>query len=288
MKIIEKEIKGKYVSIEYDEEKYDVEIIYSQMYAVLKSKTENGEKINHIFDLTQEHIIKQIGNQNAFYTIIDNGRSGDTFTFYSDWEHELYERQKVENVIHITSIKDGVFMLYLDDNTAVIYNTITHRMSNTWPVSNIDINPKVMDYIDPRYHSTVLIRETVEKGIAKDTITYGLDIDKMDLATKIWSVEQQRYVKKYNKRETAKCIKKITRFVYEDTVEEKRGEATMMFEIDKYLELLNEQGIYNVYPNQDKDIMVYDDEKGHIPNVEHLKHLKRRYYVGKQKKSNIN
>ena len=288
MKIIEKEIKGKYVSIEYDEEKYDVEIIYSQMYAVLKSKTENGERINHIFDLTKEHIIKQIGNQNAFYTIIDNGRSGDTFTFYSDWEHELYERQVVENVIYITSIKDGVFMLYLDDNTAVIYNTITHRMSNTWPVSNIDINPKVMDYIDPRYHSTVLIRETVEKGIAKDTITYGLDIDKMDLATKIWSVEQQRYVKKYNKRETAKCIKKITRFVYKDTVEEKRGEATMMFEIDKYLELLNEQGIYNVYPNQDKDIMVYDDEKGHIPNVEHLKHLKRRYYVGKQKKSNIN
>lgn len=278
MKKIEKSIDNEYIKIEYDENEYDVEILSSQMKAILKRKLD-GEIITcHVFDLKDEYKIKQIDGHNVFYTITNDG----TYTFYRSFDTHLYLTWQFESIKLAQPIKNGVFVLYNADDIAVIYNAITNKMSNELPSYSIDTNAKIMDYIDPKYHSTVLIREEVEKGIAKDTITYGLDVDDMDLATKVWSVEQQRYIKKYNTKEAIKYLKnKGKKIVIEAGAKTLRGEITLINEVDKYLKLLDEQGIYNIYPNQDKDIMVYDDEEGHIPNKEHLKHLRRDYRIKK-------
>ena len=283
MKTIDRYVKDNYVRIEYDENEYDVEILYSQSLAVLRRNLviDGNKVICHVFDLTKEHIIKQIENHNIFYTITETSYTSGTFSFYNLLWEGLDLKWQFENIHMMLPIKEGVFILYDDDDYAHIYNALTNKLSIKHIAHNVYIDKDIMDYIDPKYHSTVLIKEDVEEGIAKDTITYGIDVDDMELATKIWSTEQQRYIKKYNKKETAKRIKEITRFVYKDTIEKKRSEATFKFEVEKYLELLDKQGIYTIYPNQDKRIMVYDDDEGHIPNKEHLKHLRRDYRIKK-------
>ena len=266
---------SKYITIEYDEEKYEVEILKNGSQAILKSKLyRDSSEVIHVFDLDEVSIIRQIDKDRPYFITISRTRYGkqDTLTAYYDSVHFLEETDKFE-IDNMFEFKPGVFLI-TNGNDSFIYNM--HKYSSTLPVGSFELDVNIMEFIDPKYENTVLVREDVEYGIAKDTITYGLDLDTLELVTNIWSTEQQKYIKKYNTKETKKYLRSIHAFPFVNN--EKMGACTIENEVDKYLKLLDAQGIYTTYPGQDKSMYVYDVDGKHILNKEHLKHLRRRYY----------
>ncbi len=264
---------SKHVRIEYDEKQYEVEIVGN--YAILKSKLyrDSSESI-HVFDLDKVCIIKQVNKDRPYFITISRTGIGmnDILTVYYDCVHEL---EKIDEIpfAKIEKIKDGVYIITEGSGfDSYIYNL--NKQSNSYSRHCIETDSHIMDYIDPKYHNTVLVTEKLRKGIAEDRITYGIDLDTFDIVTNIFSEEQQRYIKKYNSRETIKYIAPSSL----NDVGSTSGLATKEGEVEKYLKLLNEQGIYTFYPNQDKEMYVYDENDKHVINKTHLKNLKRRYY----------
>ena len=86
-----------------------------------------------------------------------------------------------------------------------------------------------------------------------------------------------------NQRETIRYKKKNGKYNRFSNIKKECGETTYKAEIDKYLQLLDELGISMPNFAPEKQVKTYDEKGWYGINKEHLKMLKRRYYVGKQK-----
>ena len=288
------------VNVNIDNEKYVCEVLNDQKRLILR-RIIDGNRWNsksipiQVFDLDNITYIDQIdiGKFTYFITCEHRKDYSHKVTIYNDltkWYGPFKQEAKFNNVCDYKMIDDMTLYFETPDEYKFLYNIAYEKRSHTYGKDAIIwYSKKLMDYLDPRYHSTILIREKVAKGSAKDTITYGLDIKQMDLATRVRSQEQDRYIKKYNLRETTKYKRQNGQFIGND-IRKKCGETTMQAEINKYLDLLDESGEYKETPSYqfEPGPYIYKEEGEYPLNTEYLKKLKRRYYVGKQKKSNIN
>lgn len=277
-----------------DTDKYDYEVLPDQKKLILRRIT-GGDFWSpkstpiHIFDNTDniKGIEQKYINECTYFKVYEGDSDFDyTITIYKDSgkigpRGKFEQVAKFDGVMSHEEINDEALYILKKDGEKIIYNIWMHKQSCKFDKgTKIWYSEDIIDYLDPRYHSTVLVRQNVAKGIASDTITYGFDFYRMDLATRVDSKEQQRYIKKYNVRETTKHLKNLERFIGND-IYKKCGESTMEGEVDKYLDLLDELGVSLPFSSPLQSVYKYDEEGKYILNKEYLKNLKRRYYIGK-------
>ena len=276
-----------------DDEKYCYEKVPVQNQIILRRKYRSYGKTEsipvHVFDAKNVTSIEQKYNRDIRYFVVLEGRPSteSIMTIYADWigfnegVGTLVKKASFENVGTYDWIDDETLCIYLANGEKIIYDIWTGERSHNFSKgTRIWYSKDIIDYLDPKHHHTILIRENVAKGIAEDTITYGYNFWKAGLATRIDSKEQQRYIKKYNIKETTKHLKKTGQFIGND-VYKKCGAATMEAEIDKYLDLLNELGVSMPFSTPEQPIYIPDGEGHDVLNEEYLKKLRRRYYIGR-------
>ncbi len=279
-----------------DDETYCYEVLPAQHQIILRRKYQSyGKTESHpvkVFDMKKYTYIEQINerDRDARHFLVYEAATPNknSIKLYSDgagWEYysygELGELASFKNTSGWDWIDDHTICIYLTNGGKLIYNFLKKSQSREFGKgTKIWYSKDIIDYLDPKKHRTILVRENVAKGIASDTITYGFDFYRMDLATRVCSEEQQRYIKKYNVKETTKHLKKTGQPI-ENDVYKKCGSATIEGEVDKYLNLLNELGVS--MPNFAPEQPVYtDDKEGNYGlNKEYLKKLRRRYYIGR-------
>ena len=165
MKRILESINDKSIEIRYNEDEYDIDIISSYALAVIIKKHNDGtEETYFTFDLDVERKIIQIANHCGFYTVSNNG----TINFYQACDTHLNLEQQFKNITDIQLIKAGTFILYDDKGYAYIYNSFKNQILDEYLVDNIYIDKEIMDYIGPKYHSTVLIKGNTKRVIRVD------------------------------------------------------------------------------------------------------------------------
>ena len=279
-----------------DDETYCYEVLPAQQQIILRRKYQSYGKTESnpvkVFDMKKYTYIEQINERDRdarHFLVYEATTNKSSIKLYSDgagWEYysygELEELASFENASGWEWIDDYAICISLNNNGGkIIYNFWNKSQSCEFGKgTRIWYSEDIIDYLDPKKHRTILVRENVAKGIASDTITYGFDFYRMDLATRVCSDEQQRYIKKYNVKETTKHLKKTGRPILND-VYKKCGETTMEGEVDKYLDLLDELGVSLPFSSPSQPVYIYDKEGNYGLNKEYLKKLRRRYYVGK-------
>lgn len=280
----------KKTNISYDPDKYNFEVLREQELLILnirhgrdRWKRESYRPI-HVFDLSKTTFIEQVDHNSSTYFVTYEFRQdikNKAINFYYALPDSLELIRRIENinVDALQHIKNGKYVIKEDGKDKYIYNMFRDKELHLTGNDKIYCNSNIMNYIDPKYKNTVLIRkkirhsksQTFEDNLFCDYVTYGIDLDYFDIVTNLYSEEQERYIKKYNAKETIESYGKGNENFAHATGA--NGLATLYDEVTKYLNELYEQSIYGICPSQEKPVLI-----NHEVNEEHVKNFKRRYF----------
>ena len=281
----------KKVNIDYDWDEYNYEVLYEQELLILnirrgrdRWKRDSYSPI-HVFDLSKTTYIEQVNHGDTTYFVtyeFGKDNKNKAMNFYYSTGNYLILDKRIENinVDAFYHIKKGKYIIKQDNNDfAYIYNMFRYKELSLCGVEDVYCSSDVMNYIDPKYKNTILIREKIRHSESKnfednlfcDYVTYGIDLDDFDIVTNIHSEEQVRYIKKYNTKETIEYYGEEDKNSARHTGAQ--GLATINNEVKKYLDELYERSIYGICPSQKKPVLI-----DHNINEEHVKNFKRRYF----------
>ena len=222
---MEKKIKignRKYTNLEYDENEYEIEYFGKEIdvsepwegrrfikenYFILKDVKEN--KIINVFTGNISDIIQFKKDENNYFVVVsypDKESSRSLITTYIDEGFDMPVVFKKE-IMECNRVSNHTFSLILEGNDYALYNGEKFKKD----FHNVCDYPFDYEKIKDVYGEDVLFVEeklrprfVLDGADVDDIITYGVDVDTLEIKTPIWSEIQQRYIKLLSEEEIEK------------------------------------------------------------------------------------
>ena len=212
----------KYTNLEYDENEYEIEYFGKEIdvsepwegrrfikenYFIVKNVKEN--KIINVFTGDISDIIQFKKDENNYFVVVsypDKESSHSLITTYIDEGFDMPEIFKKE-IAQCTRVSDHTFFLQLEGMNFALYNGEKFKKG----FRTICACPSDYEKIKDVYGEDVLFveeklrpRYVLDGADIDDIITYGVDVDTLEIKTPIWSEIQQRYIKLLSEEEIEK------------------------------------------------------------------------------------
>ncbi len=212
----------KYTNLEYDENEYEIEYFGKEIdvskpwegrrfikenYFIVKNVEEN--EIINVFTGDISDIIQYKDNDNNYFVVVsypDKESSRSLITTYIDEGFDMPVVFKKE-IMECNRVSNHTFSLILEGNDYALYNGEKFKKD----FHNVCDYPFDYEKIKNLYGEDVLFVEeklrprfVLDGADVDDIITYGVDVDTLEIKTPIWSEIQQRYIKLLSEEEIEK------------------------------------------------------------------------------------
>lgn len=241
------------VNLKYDKEKYSIEYFKGKDMIILKRLSDNqilevfNDKIGFITQCNTEEQVNFLVTQ---YCSRDNESKSETIKFNHYTDRWYLDSLQLENSFDCESmflsairITDKSYLVEQSGYTSCIYN-LSQKSKRFKRVYN---DQKVKAFFSD---NTLLVSELIFGGRddLNDTITYGINPETFEITTPIWSDLQQRSINVYTKEQLDKIRDELSKKGMVLNIEE-LGEATIYFEVERYMHEIAEQldGQQSVY-----------------------------------------
>lgn len=243
---------GAMIHLEYDDDKYDVQYIKhknkEKNVILLKRLADN--MVLEVFSDKIGFIVQRNKDQQVNFLVTDysealkNENVKPNFTHYVETESAVnYLEVKKEfecdtPFFEDLKIADNSFIVEASDYGGAIYN-LDKKSANFDYIYNDDQIIEMFDEGD-----TVLVTEVKTPFTRRDIIdrlTYGINVNTLEITTPIWSELQQRFINIYSQEKADALTEKLVKegqWVCEPNYTP--GELTMLFEVDNYLNILKD------------------------------------------------
>ena len=250
----------KYTNLEYDENEYEIEYFGKEIdvsepwegrrfikenYFIVKNVEEN--EIINLFTGDISDIIQFKRDENNYFVVVsypENEMSNGLITTYID---EGFDMPRIfqKEIMQCTRVSDHTFFLQLEGIDFALYNGEKFKKG----FRTICACPSDYEKIKDVYGEDVLFveeklrpRYVLDGAAVDDTITYGVDVDTLEIKTPIYSDTQQRYIKLLSEEE----IEKREDNYYEKLINPKAvykgdsiGDKTIGLEVQLPLEIVS-------------------------------------------------
>lgn len=209
---LEKGNSSRDIDIEYDETRYSIEHVKAEGKILLKRLS--NSKVIKIFDDHLGFIVQVDKDGETHFLVSSYGRAQEydiKFQHYIDYKYKdiLELKADFENdCIALSKIRitDSAFVVERENTSANLYNLkgYSKRFENLYNDGRIKALFGAND-------KTIMVSEmqTADSNPQiYDIITYGINPETYEIATPIWSEDQQRFIPIYSEEELARIEKK--------------------------------------------------------------------------------
>lgn len=245
------EIHGRIINLEYDEKSYFIEHFYDKknIFIIIKDKI-----YNTIVKVFYEPIsfVVQVNDENAAISHFIVGMINEFGNYVlRDYSDQFFCRalQPVDEFeldnLTLSEIRLSEKSFKVKENGERIF-TVGKYLSNQY--EKIHNNEKVKKIVGKNIVMVDQVKRGKQNDEIEDTLTYGINPDTKEIVTPIWSKLQNRLINVYTKEDIENIRNNRDSmnlsscdYSYLNTAETPfvgLGDATMHFEVDRYIELL--------------------------------------------------